>query len=286
MFAIEIALLVIAYTLIIITIFLELLCYKRKLESLETIAFTISLLFLIVALTISPFWQESFPSDNTNVLTLFAMVLVGLCTPLNIFEERQIQVKPFWKKLLIILSTILFILVLVGYFIGVLDFVQYAVGLFLGISVMLSMILERRTKPQKRIAHREKIDRKFAIAFIVFVPLNLILTYSFTPNIFIQIIKLTIPSIFILLAASKLLDDLQRLSLFNSKLEPKEQHFKNYSLTEREKEVAIVLVQGTTYKQISEELHISLPTVKTHASNIYRKCGVKSRAELTTLLIN
>ncbi|MCL4148268.1 UNVERIFIED_CONTAM: hypothetical protein GTU68_025111 [Idotea baltica] len=88
------------------------------------------------------------------------------------------------------------------------------------------------------------------------------------------------------MSGHKLIDDLQRLSLFNPKVELKEQHFQNYALTNREKEIAALLTEGKTYKQISTELFISLPTVKTHTSNIYRKCGVKNRSTLTALLIN
>jgi DNA-binding NarL/FixJ family response regulator len=56
-------------------------------------------------------------------------------------------------------------------------------------------------------------------------------------------------------------------------------------LTKREQEIATLLTKGITYKEISESLFISMPTVKTHTSNIYKKCGVKNRSELTALLI-
>lgn len=38
------------------------------------------------------------------------------------------------------------------------------------------------------------------------------------------------------------------------------------------------MVQGYKYRDIAEELFITLPTVKTHASSIYRKLGVEDRA--------
>ncbi|MFK8081134.1 MAG: response regulator transcription factor [Granulosicoccus sp.] len=44
------------------------------------------------------------------------------------------------------------------------------------------------------------------------------------------------------------------------------------------------MATGKTYKRIAEELHVSVPTIKTHASNVYKKCGVTGRHELTVLL--
>jgi DNA-binding NarL/FixJ family response regulator len=88
------------------------------------------------------------------------------------------------------------------------------------------------------------------------------------------------------LALHKIYDDLQRLSLVNKTVNPQKQHFKNYGLTEREEEIAKLLIQGITYQMISEQLFIALPTVKTHASNIYKKCNVKTRHELTFVITN
>ncbi|NLR91403.1 helix-turn-helix transcriptional regulator [Flammeovirga sp. SR4] len=78
---------------------------------------------------------------------------------------------------------------------------------------------------------------------------------------------------------------MQRLSLINNDIAPNKQQFKNYALTKREQEIASLLQKGVTYQKIADQLFISLPTVKTHASNIYKKCGVKTRNELSNLLI-
>ena len=53
-----------------------------------------------------------------------------------------------------------------------------------------------------------------------------------------------------------------------------------YRLSEREREVMALLAQGMSYGHIEKELFISLNTVKSHASRIYRKLGVSSRQEL------
>ena len=57
-----------------------------------------------------------------------------------------------------------------------------------------------------------------------------------------------------------------------------------YAISPREKDVLDLLVKGKSYNQIGEELYISLPTVKTHISNIYRKFEVNNKVELINLL--
>ncbi|HAX70641.1 MAG TPA: hypothetical protein DCY14_13595 [Anaerolineae bacterium] len=51
------------------------------------------------------------------------------------------------------------------------------------------------------------------------------------------------------------------------------------SLTEREAETLLLLAQGKTNQQISQELFITLKTVEKHVANILRKLGVKNRTE-------
>ncbi|MNP86440.1 Transcriptional regulatory protein LiaR [compost metagenome] len=51
-------------------------------------------------------------------------------------------------------------------------------------------------------------------------------------------------------------------------------------LTEREKEVLLLIAEGKTNKDIGEELHISIKTVKTHVSNLLMKCELDDRTQL------
>lgn len=55
-------------------------------------------------------------------------------------------------------------------------------------------------------------------------------------------------------------------------------------LTNREKEVLKLMIQGKSNAQIAEELVISIYTVKRHINNIFKKTDIKSRTDLSILI--
>jgi DNA-binding CsgD family transcriptional regulator len=57
-------------------------------------------------------------------------------------------------------------------------------------------------------------------------------------------------------------------------------------LTGREADVLRLLYDGKRYREIADELFVSMPTVKTHVQHIYRKLGVTRREELFLLVRN
>jgi DNA-binding CsgD family transcriptional regulator len=69
-----------------------------------------------------------------------------------------------------------------------------------------------------------------------------------------------------------------------TEVSPDEDLFVQYNISPREQELIALLLQGHRYQDIADTLHISLNTVKAHVRNIYPKCGVNSRYELTALL--
>lgn len=56
--------------------------------------------------------------------------------------------------------------------------------------------------------------------------------------------------------------------------------YEEYGISQREREVITLLQENFTGNEIAEKLYISLSTVKTHTSNIYKKFSVKNRSEL------
>ena len=58
------------------------------------------------------------------------------------------------------------------------------------------------------------------------------------------------------------------------------------SITKREQEIIIELLNGKSNKELAEALFVSEKTIETHLANIYRKVGVKNRLELFSRLQN
>lgn len=58
-----------------------------------------------------------------------------------------------------------------------------------------------------------------------------------------------------------------------------------YGLTEREREVLVMLSQGATMPKISKALHISTNTAKSHIAHVYQKLDVHAKDELFELLL-
>ncbi|WP_435748554.1 response regulator [Microbacterium sp. PMB16] len=55
-------------------------------------------------------------------------------------------------------------------------------------------------------------------------------------------------------------------------------------LTAREQEVLDGILQGWSNAQLAQRLHISVPTVKTHVSNVLTKLGARSRSHAAALV--
>lgn len=55
-------------------------------------------------------------------------------------------------------------------------------------------------------------------------------------------------------------------------------------ITERELEVAKLLLKGYSYQKIADELIISISTVRAHVTSIYKKAGINSRYELYNII--
>jgi DNA-binding CsgD family transcriptional regulator len=59
---------------------------------------------------------------------------------------------------------------------------------------------------------------------------------------------------------------------------------RKYRLSDRECQVITLVLEGRKYREIAEELFISIKTVKTHVTHVYDKTGTAGRVELIRLL--
>lgn len=142
------------------------------------------------------------------------------------------------------------------------------------------------------------VIRPFIIAFTVLIstlaPLSMftnLLLYFIQlpfPLAFSPMISVLINMIFLLLIRYYLKN---KPDLF--KLSPTENNdnvsdfdwMRNHNLTEREREIILLIVKGNSNQEIGKQLFISANTVKNHIYNIYKKLGVKSRYELMGVMI-
>ena len=59
-----------------------------------------------------------------------------------------------------------------------------------------------------------------------------------------------------------------------------------FNISQREAEIIDLILRGFSNKEIGDNLFISLETVKKHASNIYKKLGVRNRLQLSFFIQN
>ena len=170
---VEIVLLIITYTVLVVSLFIQVICYYKNLENLETIYLTVSLLILILAITCGYLLEHLVSANSLNNFINVSMVLVAYTTPISVLADRKHSIKPVVKNLLLILSICMLILVLVSSILDYAELTEYTIAGFLICSIVFSMLFIRMTQPKISIPFREKMDRILAIAFIIVVPISI-----------------------------------------------------------------------------------------------------------------
>ena len=75
----------------------------------------------------------------------------------------------------------------------------------------------------------------------------------------------------------------QKIDGFRSAIEAQ---FENWSLSQSEQDVAVLLLKGCSHKQIAKLRGGSDTTVRQHAQAVYRKSGLKNRSELAAYFLD
>ena len=279
-----------AYSLGIATLIVQIICYLKDLEYKETIFFTIVFLLLIIASTIQGFvkTESSLLFEIQELVINVLTVVFAISIPVNIHKERVDTFRKTRNGVVITIGTIIIALVIMLHSLNesVLTILFVSVHLFL--SVIYSMFFLLFTKPGALIQSREKSERLLAFIVLAIMVVSFVLFVinyeKFTLKILQQNGGIILAIICIILSASKIPGDIKKLVQTEKTISTDENKLAKLGITQREKEVLQLLVTGKTYKEIAAELFISLPTVKTHVSNIYSKAKVRNRLELSNLI--
>ena len=129
------------------------------------------------------------------------------------------------------------------------------------------------------------VSLSFALAFAV---LEILPRFSLRVSRVLPLDLLVIPLVVIMWCIVFLVEDIRSLVRRTPKtgVFDMENVGEKYGLSQREREVVTLLVKGSRYHEIAEELFISKATVKTHINRVYGKLGVNSKMELVHKLLS
>jgi DNA-binding CsgD family transcriptional regulator len=279
-----------AYSLGIATLIVQIISYLKDLEYKETIFFTIAFLLLIIASTFQSFLETSSPAlfNLTEMLTNVLIVVFAISIPVNIHKERVDRHRKTRNSIVFTIGSVMVISIILLYHFNQPIFTIILVSLHLFLSVLYSMFFLLFSKPGPLIRAREKSERLIASIILVVMVSAFVLfvvnVEKFTLKQMQQNGGVVLAVICIVLAAGKIPGDIKRLVQSERIVTADENQLARLGITQREHEVILLLITGKTYKEIAAELFISLPTVKTHVSNIYSKANVRNRLELSNLI--
>lgn len=75
-------------------------------------------------------------------------------------------------------------------------------------------------------------------------------------------------------------------SMFETRLLARvEAQLKQRGLSRREREIALLVVQGMSNRDIGERCYLSEQTIKDHVKHVFMKCGIHNRTRLLPVLL-
>ena len=151
-------------------------------------------------------------------------------------------------------------------------FVLNLLGLWIptGFALLISIIFFKRIDTG--------VFRKEKWIIIILAALNLVLSFVLhsAPFIFIISISLLVFHVFYHFYFSSPISKTEKTL--------KDDFIKDFSITKREQEIILSLLEGKSNKELADSLFVSEKTIESHLANIYRKVGVKNRLELFSRL--
>lgn len=139
--------------------------------------------------------------------------------------------------------------------------------------------------------HQKKVARFFGIIYLLcfgsasLITSRLVLPYFVPHTTLIMVFSFFVvnlpPLTYLILSLKKYPVESSRLFSQNSDLE---NFFVVHKISNREKEIIQLILEGMSNADIEEKLYISPHTVKNHIYNIYQKLGVKNRVQISNLI--
>ena len=227
-------------------------------------------------------------------IALYVSILFLLTLNLVRFSHRGVFRIAFYGTLVTIAMQVFRLL---GFLLGdqnpLLRFVQsppYQIIAYFCVAVVMGCLGALLLKAKREEHHRsfKTLLTGIGVSCIVFVPLGLIelalkayTSLAFSPVSLEYLLYLGI-NVSILIALVQVLVKQPNTGVAFGELP--DEVVSRFSLTAREKQMATLIAQGFTNKEIAFKLGISEATVRTHIYNVFQKVGAQSRIELLNLL--
>lgn len=236
-------------------------------------------------------------SHATDILALIALFFLLLNCLVNPYSREKIYGYPFskkrWAVLWIIFGIGCYGLIMVFFKLDNLNSKISEIIVWTAIAelpVVISMIYSTiegfnfLSKTQDKI--KQSYIKGVCVMNVIFLPLLLLEITLFT-GYFLRV--LPIISIFlpfylsIVLTLILIKGSLYFLNKSKSPIYIDIQEINNNGLTDREKEIAHLIINGISNQEIADTLFISRSTVKTHVQNIFKKLNIQKRYQLLSM---
>lgn len=268
-------------------LYIPLFIWKKK-EKIYTIflvvwiAMTITGLGYVLEFYLFNLFPESNPFNSINLSITGTLFLIFLLPRLIRFY--------FGKKwgivdtISLIITSILFILIFIDFDSIIVQYRKISVMVMFSISNIYCIILIiKRYISQRNNRHNQTI-LIYAIGYSILFPL-LFLTDMIQVQNYVNSMPDDIriyPLVYAGIAVIFVKETIH--SLFNSSQKEIYTIKSRYGLSPKECEVAILLAEGKSYKEIANKISVSVSTVNTHVMKIYRKTKTHNKMELQNLL--
>ena len=255
---------------------------------------TLGLLFIAYNTTGGFLPIDNFPGPFIIQYIITYGVAITMCIYIvyYLYKEYDIVVLQFRssiKNLALLCCLCFLILFLVPYFVtGSLDYARFSFTVPIAIAafIFLRIFYKRISNPEnpnKFILRRNKLSI-ISVACIALLPIFTVIGdyqwLTFT-NMNIDFYATTVIEIdrylYIVENKAKMYEVYALNNISN--VQNNEQTTIYENLTRREIEIALAILSNASYKNIGKDLFIAESTVSKHASNIYKKTGVKNRKE-------